>query len=328
MVTCGFLPIWGSFVVRGGSLRWHDPDRFDGFDLSRAFFARHPRPKQEDNGGFSAPLQGRDPTRPTPVIVIRKVCAKTVFRLSRGGGGVQKGSYENSTVYANRAEVSHELNMSFDKILTLVPVLAVALAITFDAGYFWGIDINFFTLFSLSEHLVFAIQAIPNVLEVMVICSIASPLIAWLLSDTKVEVIKLRKRRIWAQAGMLALIVALLAYSIWVGDYIAFAFGAVLSAASLGVILSRRHLLGYRRELLISYVVGSTFFMSFAIGYRDGYEYLRATEFHPHSIHLKDSTAIVGRIVRAGDRGILFVESKGNSLQFIRLEQVISISRD
>src|ERR1700726_2326453 len=38
--TCGFLPIWGSFVVRSGSLRWHDPDRFDGFDLSRPFQGR------------------------------------------------------------------------------------------------------------------------------------------------------------------------------------------------------------------------------------------------------------------------------------------------
>src|SRR5437763_15755993 len=26
-------------VAIGGSLRWHDPDRFDGFDLSRSFAA-------------------------------------------------------------------------------------------------------------------------------------------------------------------------------------------------------------------------------------------------------------------------------------------------
>jgi hypothetical protein len=26
-------------VAIGGSLRWHDPDRFDGFDLSRATHA-------------------------------------------------------------------------------------------------------------------------------------------------------------------------------------------------------------------------------------------------------------------------------------------------
>src|SRR5579864_7348113 len=60
MATCGFLPIWGSFCVRGGSLRWNDPDRFDGFDLSRPpREGRHPRPKQRDNGGFSALRQGR-----------------------------------------------------------------------------------------------------------------------------------------------------------------------------------------------------------------------------------------------------------------------------
>ncbi len=46
MATRGRLPAVESeetFRLNGGSLRWNDPDRFDGFDLSRVF-ARHPWP--------------------------------------------------------------------------------------------------------------------------------------------------------------------------------------------------------------------------------------------------------------------------------------------
>jgi hypothetical protein len=45
----------------------------------------------------------------------------------------------------------------FPQISALVGLLAV----TFDVGYFAAIDLSFFTLFSLPEHLLFAIQALP-----------------------------------------------------------------------------------------------------------------------------------------------------------------------
>ena len=45
--------------------------------------------------------------------------------------------------------------------LVLVPLLAAGVALTFDVGYFSGIDINLFTLFTSSEHIVFALEALP-----------------------------------------------------------------------------------------------------------------------------------------------------------------------
>ncbi|WP_247390277.1 hypothetical protein [Bradyrhizobium sp. 35] len=48
------------------------------------------------------------------------------------------------------------------KTLTLIgPVLASALAVLYDVGFFTGLHIGFFTFFTLSEHLLFALQAIP-----------------------------------------------------------------------------------------------------------------------------------------------------------------------
>jgi|SRR6185437_16605126 len=72
--------------------------------------------------------------------------------------------------------------ISYEKTISLVPFLIVALAITFDVGYFWAIDINFFTLFSLSEHLVFAAEEIPLVIAVSIFVLFATALLTWLVA--------------------------------------------------------------------------------------------------------------------------------------------------
>jgi hypothetical protein len=52
----------------------------------------------------------------------------------------------------------------FKALAVGAPLFASSLAITYDVGFFFGADIGFFTFFSLSEHVVFALQAIPFVL--------------------------------------------------------------------------------------------------------------------------------------------------------------------
>jgi len=51
--------------------------------------------------------------------------------------------------------------LPFKELLVLVPALASALAVAYDVGYFFAFDINYFNFFSLSEHVVFALQALP-----------------------------------------------------------------------------------------------------------------------------------------------------------------------
>jgi hypothetical protein len=60
-----------------------------------------------------------------------------------------------------------KLDVRDDWFKTLVvgaPLFASSLAITYDVGFFFGADIGFFTFFSVSEHVVFALQAIPFLL--------------------------------------------------------------------------------------------------------------------------------------------------------------------
>src|SRR5262245_11662859 len=46
-------------------------------------------------------------------------------------------------------------------VVLLLPLVGTLLAITFDVGYFTGIDIKYFSVFSLAEHIGFALQVAP-----------------------------------------------------------------------------------------------------------------------------------------------------------------------
>jgi hypothetical protein len=55
-----------------------------------------------------------------------------------------------------------EVKLDIFKIITVIgPLTATSLAITHDVGFFVGIGIGFFSFFTLGEHIVFALQAIP-----------------------------------------------------------------------------------------------------------------------------------------------------------------------
>src|SRR5262249_60403987 len=84
-----FLP-----MAIGGSLRWNDPDRFDGFDLSRATSAA-PQAVQPYDGHFRAVRQGsrrrvadarRSPLRQRDELVVARHRLKTAGLPVRLGG--------------------------------------------------------------------------------------------------------------------------------------------------------------------------------------------------------------------------------------------------
>src|SRR5450631_341379 len=50
---------------------------------------------------------------------------------------------------------------SIKELAIFVPIFGTAISITYDVGFFWGLDINYFTLFSLTEHIVVALEAMP-----------------------------------------------------------------------------------------------------------------------------------------------------------------------
>jgi hypothetical protein len=54
-----------------------------------------------------------------------------------------------------------EREWSWTDFTAAAPVIATSFAFAFNVGYFSSIDVGWFTLFSLSEHVVFALRALP-----------------------------------------------------------------------------------------------------------------------------------------------------------------------
>jgi hypothetical protein len=72
-------------------------------------------------------------------------------------------------------EAGPDKYFSIEKYITHIPLIAVAVALTFDVGTFYAIGIDFFTLFSLSEHIVFALEALPVAIAVLFFIALLLP---------------------------------------------------------------------------------------------------------------------------------------------------------
>jgi hypothetical protein len=88
---------------------------------------------------------------------------------------------------ANPVDISRQ---NFEQWWKAIPVFSAGIAIAFDVGYFWGIDINLFTLFSLAEHILFALEAAPFALVLIVAFLAVHP---WL--DRAIAIIEARTRK-------------------------------------------------------------------------------------------------------------------------------------
>jgi hypothetical protein len=51
--------------------------------------------------------------------------------------------------------------LGWKDLLITLPILGTALAVTYDVGYFYALDINMFTVFTAAEHITFAMEVLP-----------------------------------------------------------------------------------------------------------------------------------------------------------------------
>ena len=59
------------------------------------------------------------------------------------------------------ADTAKTATLPFKDLFILLPLLASALAFAFNVGYFSALDVDYFSFFSLSEHIVFSLQGLP-----------------------------------------------------------------------------------------------------------------------------------------------------------------------
>jgi len=205
----------------------------------------------------------------------------------------------------------------------LLPLIGTALAVIYDVGFFSGIGPAYFTVFSLSEHIIFALYFLPFAIIVTAIFVLyvyfTGP---WEAPETT--------RRAFAKPNRLKLFAALLVsapFAAWAVYHIFFDDPKLVPTFIAFTVSFVALVISINRSLLIKFVCGllAATVCVFVVGYQVGTRPARPVAQTATTIELKDGKQIPARIVRTGDRGILFFDATGAQLSLLRWDQVRQI---
>jgi hypothetical protein len=207
----------------------------------------------------------------------------------------------------------------FKELIVLIPIFGTAIAISYDVGYFYGIDIRLFTLFSIAEHMVFALEAAPFAF------GIAVGLVAFIGSGADLQLGKAiqsvgQRRNLFIDAAVIALV------AITVGWMIYFRRLGFFAGVATGffIALSRMVHITKRTTYLVAgvLVIGT----AYAFGYDNARSYLLSGQAQ-YSIQIdKELASQTVQIIRSGDKGILYYDPKTNLVSFVRWEAVTKLT--
>ena len=219
---------------------------------------------------------------------------------------------------ANRQIGQSSLTISKDFFL-LIPLLGSALAVTYDVGFFVGVNLHLFSLFSLSEHIVFALEALPPALLIAFLVGLANYF----------------RGPIKQQAGAHSRISMALAIILTSAVLVIVLLSKVYVVTALIVVGAIFITLSFELEsvpgrAVTLYAAATT--IAFVFGYNDGVQYLypsgsigRASRAIT-TIETKSDGKIDATVMRSGERGVLFFDVKNKQVTLLRWDEIKQIS--
>jgi hypothetical protein len=205
------------------------------------------------------------------------------------------------------------------ELLFAAPFLGYGFAISYDVGSFSGIELKFFSFFSLSEHLTFALAAFPFAL---IIALLVMPLRGLYLR------IGLRNELKFARF-MILVFGSIVSVGIFAGWVISVRHFSELTIAALFLFIGLYGLYFpnilpvERRIFMTTFFVAWSLFGSFVFGL------LSHTLSMPTSelvLDLKSGEKIEGNTIRAGDRGVLLGEKNTHNIIFLKWDGISKIT--
>jgi hypothetical protein len=201
------------------------------------------------------------------------------------------------------------------------PLLGSALAVTFDVGYFSGIDINLFSIFTISEHLVFALEALPLGVVLAIGAFIAIRFNEQIdrIVEEKLDSLKLWSLLVW----VLILLIFTCGFLI-----IAYDYGflqtclVVMAAGALHAIWQ------FRPPKLLSILFWNgviVFGLAYSLGYDISRDYVRSS--NPDQVIQTQDVETNVLLIRSGDKGVLFYNPKNKSIELMRWDAIKKIAR-
>ena len=192
----------------------------------------------------------------------------------------------------------------------ILPALATLLTMAYDVGYFFGIDIRFFTFFSLSEHIVFALHALPFAFLILGALITTMP-----IGDTSKRK-WFDKAHPFDMATRIFLTIVAIAVAVWsVVRY------GIASPICFLIVLVLAIIFSVERSVRSLSILGlGLLVFSFMLG-ADISRIDRLDPSFSHTI-VTDAEFIEGKMVRAGERGVLFYDLKTKKFGMQRWEGI------
>jgi hypothetical protein len=190
-------------------------------------------------------------------------------------------------------------------LITIVPVAGIILAAMYDLGFFYSVDISLFSLFSWSDHIVFALEAL---FPALVIVSA----LGWALSKftTDAPLKKQPHLRLWFLFALFAFLGVMTTLNLSVE----LLFWWLMCLITLGAIFLNVRLSG----IVLAYSLG-LIFGAYAIGNADGTGILRVSR---QQSLFTASSQMNGRVFRSGERGVLFYDPATKKMSFLLWSEV------
>jgi hypothetical protein len=222
-----------------------------------------------------------------------------------------------------------------DKSITLVPLFISSVAVSFDVGSFIGVGLGYFTFFSLTEHLLFSLEALPLAL---LFCFAGIRM----LPNIQVWQTMIREKPSRGFPIVRTLIVFFVLIAVSVIPSIAgaaFQANKWVSPVTIAALLllapfvpwvaadHKRVASDHNRSKFLAYPIILYFILvlSLSVGMIMGTDVLR--DEAKTSVTLKDNRpAIHGRIVRSGERGVLLYEPASRSVRFERWDAIQAVA--
>jgi hypothetical protein len=225
---------------------------------------------------------------------------------------------------------TYEKYFSIEKYITYIPLLAATIALSFDVGFFYAIEINFFTLFSLSEHILFVLQALPAAIVLLFVVAILLPVFSY---EPKKHLPQApptmgKYKRIAAIVAVAVLVVGLIsfvAYIVWTSEPLARLFTIFISVFIIPPFIALQFAEARFRQLrILTTAILICVVISFAFGMASGAGLRNSNTINVVKLKANQSP-IIGVVIRSGERGVLLYERTSNLVRFEPWEAINSI---
>jgi hypothetical protein len=200
-----------------------------------------------------------------------------------------------------------ETNLKKEYLVAL-PLLGTTLAISYDVGYFSWLDFDLFNVFSVAEHIAFAMQLVPFIVGasmIMIISSIAESIL-------KQGNTNKRHATLIALSALVVVVFAAVCFYIFEDKslFLAFCIG-IGFVAILIVILTMIVPRIFFEENVIVLTAASLLAVSSLILGVDAARQTQNNRSYKYFVETTDDTEIPAKILRSGDRGLLILTSRG-----------------